>query len=183
MSALPLLMGKIAALEAELRDACSSFAELESESKQQLKLIHSRVVILEESNAYLERKLASCSAHTCCTCSHHVQAQKNNSDSANRYNRNPMSNPPSNIPQGRSTGFSAQQLSSTPFRIIWGTRRSCSAGEMQQFLSTFIPDKFRDFNIRRSYRRLGPKMAWWFTITAPSSLLSELDTAWHSGEG
>ena len=68
------------------------------------------------------------------------------------------------------------------FRIVWGTRRSCSAETIRSTIMFFLPANIAassQLTVKKSLRPLNSKSKWWFTIISSEGTLQTLDTEWH----
>ena len=75
-------------------------------------------------------------------------------------------------------------LSNTlPFRIVWGTPRSCSSQVIKKAICALLPNSLWErFEIKKSLRQRGPRWIWWYTIIAPNEVITMIDQVWHSLE-
>ena len=79
----------------------------------------------------------------------------------------------------RSTQFHNSHL----FRIIWGTRKSCLEADICATLAQFRSLNSQAYTVKKSFRHLGARKAWWFTVIASSpTALTSLDEAWEASK-
>ena len=68
------------------------------------------------------------------------------------------------------------------YRIVWGTRRSCSAetvcSTISPLVSASIPASSQ-LIVKKSLRPINSKSKWWFTIISSVEILQTLDSKWH----
>ena len=56
-----------------------------------------------------------------------------------------------------------------PFRIVWGTQRSCTSQVVWKAITALLPTRVHSsILVKRSSRHKEAKLIWWFTIMAPS---------------
>ena len=71
-----------------------------------------------------------------------------------------------------------------PFRVVWGTSRSCSSVVIQKALCALLPrDTWGSVSVKGSFRRRGSRHMWWHTIMAPDEVMRQIESVWHSLEG
>ena len=86
-------------------------------------------------------------------------------------------------PSGRappSSRQTSQPTNSLPFRVIWGTPRSCSSQVVLKAICALLPDTARaSVIVKGSFRRRGSQDLWWYTIMAPAEVMQQIEATWH----
>ena len=66
-----------------------------------------------------------------------------------------------------------------PFRIIWGTQRSCTSQVVWKAITALLPTHVHSsIVVKRSSRHKEAKLIWWFTIMAPSAVMQQVEEIW-----
>ena len=75
-------------------------------------------------------------------------------------------------------------LSNTlPFRIVWGTPRSCCCQVIKKAVCALLPNSLWELiEIKKSLRQRGSRWIWWYTIIALNEVITMIDQVWHSLE-
>ena len=69
---------------------------------------------------------------------------------------------------------------SLPFRVVWGTPRSCSSQVIRKALCALLPSSIQDsITVKGSFRQRGSRSVWWYTIMAPTEVMSQIVDVWH----
>ena len=87
-------------------------------------------------------------------------------------------------PTSRPSSSTRRGLSNTlPFRIVWGTPRSCSSQVIKKAICALLPNSLWELiEIKKSLRQRGSRWIWWYTIIAPNEVITMIDQVWHSLE-
>ena len=168
---------------------------MEQRAKNDVKVLRLQILSLEEEVQSLKTALATPRPGRPNT------TRSNRSIRANLPNRQPPPNERSNLPNPAThTQQSAQPRHHPPpqiqpptvsdssshhpsqYRIVWGTRRSCSAETVRSTISSLVSDSIPaspQFIVKKSLRPINSKSKWWFTIISSVEILQTLDTKWH----
>ena len=66
----------------------------------------------------------------------------------------------------------SHSANSLPFRVVWGTPRSCSSQVVLKPICALLPDADRpSVTVKGSFCRRGSRVLWWYTIMAPTAVL------------
>ena len=90
-----------------------------------------------------------------------------------------------NIPRRSSSNIDSNHLrqstsNSLPYRVVWGTPNRCSSQVILKAISALLPTPDRpSVVVKRSTRRRGPNILWWFTIMAPQEIMQRIEAVWH----
>ena len=191
---LETLIERVSVLEVELDSTKQCLEDQKMQHKTQCKVLQSQMLSLEEQNSLLEKKIYELSQK--CSISHNRTSRQSNHGA----NLAPT-DPPIQEAQEHTTSVSppllshnAQHSRNTPvrnsqpcnshlFRIIWGTRKSCSEADIRATLAQLTSLNTQDYTVKKSFRCLGSRKAWWFTVIASSPIaLTSLDEAWEASK-
>ena len=74
----------------------------------------------------------------------------------------------------------SHSANSLPFRVVWGTPRSCSSQVVLKAICALLPESTRPtVTVKGSFRRRGSRVLWWYTIMAPAAVMQQIVDAWH----
>ena len=173
--------------------------DVEQRAKNDVKVLRLQILSLEEEVQSLKSALAAQRhGRTSHTQPHRTRSRRFSRQPPLREGSNHSDQPPQ--PPQRAE-LSQQQAHSQPqppptsavpvpsthlppshFRIVWGTRRSCSAETIRSTIMSFLPANIADssqLTVKKSLRPLNSKSKWWFTIISTEGTLRSLDTEWH----
>ena len=181
--------------ETKYAELFQRLADVEQRAKNDVKVLRLQILSLEEEVQSLKTALATPRPGRPNT------TRSNRSIRANLPNRQPPPNERSNLPNPAThTQQSAQPRHHPPpqiqpptvsdssshhpsqYRIVWGTRRSCSAETVRSTISSLVSDSIPaspQFIVKKSLRPINSKSKWWFTIISSVEILQTLDTKWH----
>ena len=72
---------------------------------------------------------------------------------------------------------------SLPFRVVWGTPRSCSSQVIKKAICALLPNTtWQSVQVKSSQRQRGSRWIWWHTIIAPEGVMATIDQVWHTLE-
>ena len=157
-------------------------------------MLQSQILSLEEQNSLLERKILEVSQK--CPTSHSGRPQQTSNRASlastdpplqeaqeqTTSTSSPMHSPTAQYSRG-TPHRSTQSQNSHLFCIIWGTRKSCSEADICATLAQFRSLNSQAYTVKKSFRRLGARKAWWFTVIASSpTALTSLDEAWEASK-
>ena len=90
----------------------------------------------------------------------------------------PSSHSSSKAPNSRKVR--SAHSNSLPFRVVWGTSRSCSSQVVQKALCALLPRNTHDsITVKGSFRQRGSRSVWWYTIMAPTEVMQQIVDVWH----
>lgn len=69
-------------------------------------------------------------------------------------------------------------LTSSNYRILWGTKLATKVSEVQVITSLVPNEDPSGISVKKSVKRLADKSKWWFTILASHDILNTLDSTW-----
>ena len=192
---LEAIIRRVSTLEADLEATKERLEDQKAQHKSQCRVLQSQILSLEEQNSLLERKIHELSQTQ--------STRRNRGREPLQPNHRPNSIPSTDIGptqpaiQARTTrnppavhtpSQNTHHRDPPPsqpqfFRIIWGTRKSCSVEDVRTSLTQLAPSISQTPTIKRSFRRLGPRKAWWFTVIFSSpGEIALLDEAWESNK-
>ena len=74
----------------------------------------------------------------------------------------------------------SHSANSLPFRVVWGTPRSCSSQVVLKAICALLPDADRpSVTVKGSFRQRGSRVLWWYTIMAPIAVMQQIENAWY----
>ena len=195
---LEAIIRKVSMLEADLEATKERLEDQNAQHKSQCRVFQSQILSLDEQNSLLERKIHELSQTR--------TTHRNRGREPLQPNHHPNSisstdigptqpaiqarttwNPPALRTSSQNTHHrdpfpSQPQFSILPY-IIWGTRNSCSVEDVRTYLTQLPPSISRTPTIKRSFRRLGLRKAWQFTIISSSpGEMALLNEAWESNK-
>ena len=178
--------------ETKYAELLQRLADVEQRAKNDVKVLRLQILSLEEEVQSLKTALATPRPGRPNT------TRSNRSNRANLPNRQPPPNERSNLPNPAThTQQSAQPRHHPPpqlqpptvsdssshhpsqYRIVWGTRRSCSAETVRSTISSLVSASIPaspQFIVKKSLRPINSKSKWWFTIISSVEILQTLDT-------
>ena len=72
---------------------------------------------------------------------------------------------------------------SLPFRVVWGTPRSCSSQVIKKAICALLPNTtWQSVQVKSSQRQRESRWIWWHTIIAPEGVMATIDQVWHTLE-
>ena len=72
----------------------------------------------------------------------------------------------------------SHSTNSLPFRVVWGTLRSCSSQVVLKAICALLPDADRpSVTVKGSFHRRGSHVLWWYTIMAPTAVMQQIENA------
>ena len=181
--------------ETKYAELLQQLADVEQRAKNDVKVLRLQILSLEEEVQSLKTALATPRPGRPNT------TRSTRSNRENRPNRQPPPNVRSNLhdpaintqqsTQPRHhptthfqppTASDSSSHQSSQYRIVWGTRRSCSAETVRSTISSLVSASIPaspQFIVKKSLRPINSKSKWWFTIISSVEILQTLDTKWH----
>ena len=173
--------------------------DVEQRAKNDVKVLRLQILSLEEEVQSLKSALAAQRPdRTSCTQPHrsrtrHFSRQPPLREGSNHSDQLPQ--PPQQAELSQQQAHSQPQppptsaasvhsthLPPSQFRIVWGTRRSCSAESIRSTIMSFLPADIAASSqrtVKKSLRPLNSKSKWWFTIISSEGTLRTLTIEWH----
>ena len=186
----------IASLQSELSRFRQDLLDLQVQTKTQQKLQQVQILSLEEDNALLKDQVLGLRNQLRQLGYHNHSGPRGKQQPIQSHQlqrRDPSTAPQSILKSFPGKSRARKQAESrvphpvmctlplrpmqSSYRIIWGTRKSCSVDEVKSVLSGLLAGAEIP-PVRRSFKRLGSGMAWWFTVTCEERTISVLESKW-----
>ena len=88
--------------------------------------------------------------------------------------------PPPSLPPPSQRTAPARAPNHLPFRIVWGTQRSCSTQVIHKAICALLPSSLlTSITVKRSFRQRAARPMWWYTVISPADVVDQITSIWH----